>query len=72
MNKRSVQKNNRKFQAVQAGIGECPKCGRGRALVSITPRPMTAGEVTTYCRWDDCDYTRARPHSADLSEGSTT
>jgi hypothetical protein len=63
--KRSIQQNNRKFQKAQTGIGACPTCGRGRALVSVTPRPTLPGEVTTYCRWDDCDYTRTRPHPAE-------
>lgn len=48
-------------QKPQKGQGVCPKCGRGRALVEVKPRPMLPGEVTTYCRWDDCDYVRVRP-----------
>lgn len=43
------------------GLGECPKCGRGRALVSVKPRPKTPGETTTYCRWDDCRWARVVP-----------
>lgn len=45
----------------------CPACGRGAALVSVTPRPLTPGETTTYCRWDDCTYARVAPSSSDLS-----
>lgn len=39
----------------------CPTCNRGGALVSVKPRPVEAGETTTYCRWDDCTYARVVP-----------
>lgn len=45
----------------RAEARRCPKCGRGSAIVSVRPRPTEPGEVTEYCRWDDCNYGRMIP-----------
>lgn len=58
---RKATPNTVDAQRRSAESRRCPKCGRGSAKVSVTPRPTLAGEVTTYCRWDDCNWARVVP-----------
>ena len=57
--RRTTSSSGSSPQSRSAEARRCPTCGRAAALVSVTPRPLLGG-VTTYCRWDDCDYARVR------------
>ncbi len=54
----SAGKKTNRFAAARrsAEARRCPKCGRKAALERTSS--TYPGQITTICRWDDCDYAR--------------
>lgn len=57
---RNSTANQRDAARRSAEARRCPDCGRKSALVRLQGW-ISSGQVTTYCRWEDCGYERRKP-----------